>query len=74
MKKINEIFKNMKKEWAVTEIRMFDDFRDAYAYEDELDKLIKNGKKIKYIGASHKRPDNTEYTTVTVYEKKRLAH
>lgn len=74
MKKINEVFKRLKKEWALTEIRMFEDWHDAFEYERELDELIKNGKKIKYIGLTHERPDWTEYMTVEVYEKKRLAH
>lgn len=74
MKKINEVFKRLKKEWVSTEICMFDDWHDAFAYERELDELIKNGKKIKYIGLTHERPDGTEYMTVEVFEKKRLAH
>lgn len=70
MKKM-DIFRRFRKEWAATEVRAFDEWKDAIEYVKAHEK---ENKKKSVIVCTHERPDWTEYTTVTVYEKKRLAH
>lgn len=74
MKKINEVFKGLKKEWAATAVTVFPATEEGWKEAHELATKLRKDPRKKVCDSMCMSDNGGFIVKVTVYEKKRLAH